>query len=479
MTRHKERFHQAAKDNYLDLLREATRSECDAVDDNGMTPVMWAAFYGHLEALRVLMGRGADPDRADHMGSTALHFAALNGRMNCVTYLVNFGANIWTLDVDLHSALDLAALNEHRDIVDFLDDVAGRQAEVNKRTVAKMREKAVLEAQRRAKKRDKLMKKADRRAARESSDACDLHPSATNPNYRHAQGSASTSAVADGVSVVLERTNQTARPYSNIVAGSPSPSGAAATGGGAFFSSATSPNPKLQRSPMPEADIMYARSADGRSLASASAAASAAGAAAEPPRGVPGLFERPGFGNVAFLQPPQPQSPQSPNSLNPHPSHSPHSPQFPNSPNSPQLPQSLQLLFPPPASPNRTLGRESIGTSASLVLQPWRDMQWTEADVTTLAPDYDMDGLENFGDGDDIDGEPSTLETFLECLGLADYHHLLTREHLDLDGLALCSEPDLQSLGLPLGPRRRLLEGLARRRETLADSPQEMLDLRL
>ncbi|PAA83746.1 hypothetical protein BOX15_Mlig022693g2 [Macrostomum lignano] len=319
MTRHKERFHQAAKDNYLDLLREATRSECDAVDDNGMTPVMWAAFYGHLEALRVLMGRGADPDRADHMGSTALHFAALNGRMNCVTYLVNFGANIWTLDVDLHSALDLAALNEHRDIVDFLDDVAGRQAEVNKRTVAKMREKAVLEAQRRAKKRDKLMKKADRRAARESSDACDLHPSATNPNYRHAQGSASTSAVADGVSVVLERTNQTARPYSNIVAGSPSPSGAAATGGGAFFSSATSPNPKLQRSPMPEADIMYARSADGRSLASASAAASAAGAAAEPPRGVPGLFERPGFGNVAFLQPPQPQSPQSPNSLNPHP----------------------------------------------------------------------------------------------------------------------------------------------------------------
>lgn len=54
----KEKYHQAAKDGYLDLLREASRKDCDSRDEVGRTPVMWSAFYGHLDALRVLLSRG-------------------------------------------------------------------------------------------------------------------------------------------------------------------------------------------------------------------------------------------------------------------------------------------------------------------------------------------------------------------------------------------------------------------------------------
>ena len=51
-------FHRAAKDGYLDLLREATRRDCNKQDEDGMTPTLWAAYYGNLEALRMIVGRG-------------------------------------------------------------------------------------------------------------------------------------------------------------------------------------------------------------------------------------------------------------------------------------------------------------------------------------------------------------------------------------------------------------------------------------
>ena len=48
----------AARDGKLDILKEATRKDCNAKDDDGMTPTLWAAFEGNLDALRLLVGRG-------------------------------------------------------------------------------------------------------------------------------------------------------------------------------------------------------------------------------------------------------------------------------------------------------------------------------------------------------------------------------------------------------------------------------------
>jgi ankyrin repeat protein len=48
----------AAKDGILDILKEATRNDCNSRDEDGMTPTLWAAFVGNLEALRLLVGRG-------------------------------------------------------------------------------------------------------------------------------------------------------------------------------------------------------------------------------------------------------------------------------------------------------------------------------------------------------------------------------------------------------------------------------------
>lgn len=62
----------------------------------------------------------------------------------------------------------------------------------------------------------------------------------------------------------------------------------------------------------------------------------------------------------------------------------------------------------------------------------------------------------------------SALATFLNALDLTDCVNLLHREKLDLDALSMCSEEDLISIGLSLGPRKKILSAVARRKAILA-----------
>lgn len=62
----------------------------------------------------------------------------------------------------------------------------------------------------------------------------------------------------------------------------------------------------------------------------------------------------------------------------------------------------------------------------------------------------------------------SALATFLHSLDLVDCIQQLHREKLDLDALTMCSEEDLISIGLSLGPRKKILSAIARRKAILA-----------
>lgn len=53
-----EEYHRAARDGYLDPLRRAAKRDLNMTDEDGMTPTMWAATYGNLAALRLIVGRG-------------------------------------------------------------------------------------------------------------------------------------------------------------------------------------------------------------------------------------------------------------------------------------------------------------------------------------------------------------------------------------------------------------------------------------
>lgn len=72
-----------------------------------------------------------------------------------------------------------------------------------------------------------------------------------------------------------------------------------------------------------------------------------------------------------------------------------------------------------------------------------------------------------------LDAEKSTsekmidhsLEDMLRDIGLEDYISTLQNEKLDLDSLMLCNDSDLKELGIPLGPRKKLLTSIQQKLE--------------
>lgn len=147
----------AARDGLIEVLKESTASDVNEKDVNGMTPVLWAAFEGKLEALRLLVGRGGDPDKQDPFGNSALHCAAAKGHMNCVDFLVKFGTNFYALDIDGHNAKDLAVINNRDDILRYLDQAIATFEMTEKKKAKTYKEAA-------EKKYDKLLKKYAKRS---------------------------------------------------------------------------------------------------------------------------------------------------------------------------------------------------------------------------------------------------------------------------------------------------------------------------
>lgn len=63
----------------------------------------------------------------------------------------------------------------------------------------------------------------------------------------------------------------------------------------------------------------------------------------------------------------------------------------------------------------------------------------------------------------------ASLERFLTAWGLAQYVQKFKDEQIDLDALMLLTESDMKSLGLPLGPYRKLVTAVQERKQALTN----------
>ncbi|XP_070689431.1 triacylglycerol hydrolase DDHD2 [Pempheris klunzingeri] len=88
----------------------------------------------------------------------------------------------------------------------------------------------------------------------------------------------------------------------------------------------------------------------------------------------------------------------------------------------------------------------------SLILFDLLTNQRTETDARKGAPSHEPFHLS----GD-------TLEQTLTRLGLQQYLDTLQAENLDLESLVLCQDSDLKGLGIPLGPRKKILNYVRRK----------------
>ena len=91
-------IHQAAMDGDLTTVRkllEQNPALLEARDeDEGVTPLAYAAGFGHMEVLEFLVARGADVNARDPRGLSALHLTAYTGQLQALRFLIAKGADV-------------------------------------------------------------------------------------------------------------------------------------------------------------------------------------------------------------------------------------------------------------------------------------------------------------------------------------------------------------------------------------------------
>ncbi|XP_054159516.1 ankyrin repeat family A protein 2-like [Oppia nitens] len=85
----------------------------DELDDQGFSPLLWAASYGQLTTVKLLISKGADINICGKHGETALLLSVANGHIHVLKELINNGVNINDTDEDGNSGLMFAAFGNH------------------------------------------------------------------------------------------------------------------------------------------------------------------------------------------------------------------------------------------------------------------------------------------------------------------------------------------------------------------------------
>lgn len=98
--------------------------------------------------------------------------------------------------------------------------------------------------------------------------------------------------------------------------------------------------------------------------------------------------------------------------------------------------------------------QDSIGSARSLQERNRDELPWDEVEL----------GLD-----DDDEAETSPLEVFLATQSMSEFLSIFRRERIDLEALVLCSDQDLKTIHIPLGPRKKILDACKRRLETMED----------
>jgi ankyrin repeat protein len=78
-------------------------------NDDGETPLTFAAAWNQLPSLKLLLKHGADPNLADHTGGTALMLAVQHGTRQMVRALLDSGADPRQKDAFGKTAIDHVA----------------------------------------------------------------------------------------------------------------------------------------------------------------------------------------------------------------------------------------------------------------------------------------------------------------------------------------------------------------------------------
>ncbi len=106
------------------ILARAPNANLEAVNANGSTALMFAAFEGKAAVADVLLKAGADINHVNTKGHTALMSAAAHGYRNTVVLLLDSGADPTIKDAEGVTAVTFARDNEHTGVADLIAQAA-------------------------------------------------------------------------------------------------------------------------------------------------------------------------------------------------------------------------------------------------------------------------------------------------------------------------------------------------------------------
>ena len=131
-------IYEACAVGQLDTIESSLKQKPDCINQysyDGWTPLHLAAFFGHKEAVEILLEKGADTEIRSKsniaMGNMPLHAAVASNRKDIVKLLVEKGANVNARQIPGNfTPLHIATFN-NLDIVKLL---ISKGADVNART---------------------------------------------------------------------------------------------------------------------------------------------------------------------------------------------------------------------------------------------------------------------------------------------------------------------------------------------------------
>ncbi len=335
--------------------------------------------------------------------------------MQIVSFLVNFGANLFALDNDFHTPMDVAASRDHMDCVRFLDTSAAQQTGQNTKRVARLKEQATKDAERRVKLCERVKKKHQTKMDKmyrdgSVSEGSSLSGSGTLSSVNSEQFSKLIAADINGstpstIKGTLQR--KFGKKDKETVSRQGDGNVIFVKQDGGFQEKPGFVDVFNEQDEMQDDDDDVKRDSDDEGASHGKS-----------------IFERPGLGKMVFRRNFSMEMAMDPEDL-------------PSS-NTEELGYLIrQELF---ENVDEGLG----GLDEDL------ELPWNEEEI----------GLNE-------EEETSHLDSFLASIGLLDYCPVFTREHLDLDALMLCSDDDLKGIRIQLGPRKKILEASARRKVVL------------
>ncbi|XP_041377260.1 E3 ubiquitin-protein ligase MIB2-like [Gigantopelta aegis] len=108
-------LHVAAYEGKLPIVKLLleNKSDINATDDDGDTPLMIATFRKHTEIAEYLVRAGAQLDNANNKGRTAVHNAAYTGQTTLIYALIGRGSDVNVMDESGDTPLHNAIAKDH------------------------------------------------------------------------------------------------------------------------------------------------------------------------------------------------------------------------------------------------------------------------------------------------------------------------------------------------------------------------------